>query len=165
MHRYERDAMSILLHPVSEPQRTARDASTSPTRSAMLVYRHLLGEPYFLLVSTRRNRDRLTLPGGMFEANESSLQTAIRETIEEAGVWTESHRVLGCYPHKKTSGAMYPTQTHLGRFAGYRPDHEQRELHWLNVAEVIDAGRRVRQPIRELIQHAADVLPSYTASA
>ena len=134
-------------------------------RAALVVYRHLLGQPRFLLISTRRDRTRLTLPGGKVDAGETPLQSAIRETVEECGVLTERHQPLCRYEHEKTSGKVFPTQTFLAQYAGYEAGHEERELHWLTVAELWDASRSICRPVREQIERAIDLLPMYTAAA
>lgn len=134
-------------------------------RAALVVYRHLLGQPHFLLVSTRRDAKRLTLPGGKVDKHESPLQSAIRETLEESGVLTDRHQPLGLYEHTKTNGKVYPTQTYIARYAGYQDDHESRSLHWLTVADLWDESRSIRQPVRAQIKQAADVLPAYIAAA
>jgi len=120
-------------------------------RAALVVYRRLLGQPHFLLISTRRDKTRLTLPGGKVDAHETPLASAIRETLEESGVRTDRHQPLCRYDHKKTSGKVFPTQTFLARYAGYQPGHEKRELHWLTVTELWDASRSIRRPVREQI--------------
>jgi 8-oxo-dGTP diphosphatase len=134
-------------------------------RAALVVYRHVLGEPRFLLISTRRDPSRLTLPGGKVDKHETPLASAIRETLEESGVLTDQHQPLCQYEHEKTSGKVFPTQTFLARYAGYQAGHEARELHWLTVAELWDASRTIRRPVREQIERAIDLLPSYTAAA
>lgn len=134
-------------------------------RAAMVVYRHLLGQPHFLLIGTRRQNDRLTLPGGKIDADESALETAIRETIEEAGVMTDRHLELDSYAHQKTSGRVHPTKTFLARYVGYGTGHEARELCWLTLSELTARSQTIRQPIREQIERAAEVLPTLFAAA
>jgi 8-oxo-dGTP diphosphatase len=134
-------------------------------RAALVVYRHLLGQPRFLLISTRRDKNRLTLPGGKVDAHETPLQSAIRETLEESGVLTDRHEPLGQYDHKKLSGKVFPTQTYLAHYVGYEAGHEKRDLHWLTVAELWEASRSIRRPVREQIERAIDLLPAYTAAA
>ncbi|MEO0474854.1 MAG: NUDIX domain-containing protein [Planctomycetota bacterium] len=134
-------------------------------RAALVVYRHLLGQPRFLLISTRRDRNRLTLPGGKVDKGETPMESAIRETVEECGVLTEGHQPLCRYEHEKTSGKVFPTQTFLAHYAGYEAGHEARELHWLTVAEMWDASKTIRRPVREQIERAIDLLPMYTAAA
>lgn len=134
-------------------------------RAAMVVYRHLMGQPHYLLIGTRRRNDRLTLPGGKIDTDESAIETAIRETIEEAGVFTDQHRVLDTYAHHKASGRIHPTQTFLARYAGYGHGHEARKLYWLTLAELNALPQDIRQPIRQQIERAADVLPTLFAAA
>ncbi|MFK7790602.1 MAG: NUDIX domain-containing protein [Phycisphaeraceae bacterium] len=140
------------------------EADETP-RAALVVYRQLMGQPHFLLISTRRDASRLTLPGGKVDDDEPSLQSAIRETVEEAGVLTDRHQPLGLYEHEKTSGKIYPTQTFIARYAGYESGHEQRELHWLTVAELRDSSRSIRRAVIEQIEQAAESLPAYTAAS
>lgn len=156
--------MSFFGQPILSTRPTAPQAFATP-RAALVVYRHLLGQPHFLLISTRRDANRLTLPGGKVDKYETPLQSAIRETLEESGVLTERHHPLCQYEHKKTSGKVFPTQTFLAQYAGYQPGHEKRELHWLTVAELWDASRSIRRPVREQIERAIDLLPAYTAAA
>ncbi|MEM6259742.1 MAG: NUDIX hydrolase [Planctomycetota bacterium] len=134
-------------------------------RAALLVYRHLLGRPHFLLISTRRNPDRLTLPGGKVDAHETALQSAIRETQEEAGVLTDWQEPLGTYLHQKSGGRVHHTEVFLARYAGYQLDHEPRALHWLTLNSLYEVGQSIRQPIREQIESALEVLPAFTAAA
>ena len=147
---------------IEQPNRP--EAFATP-RAALVVYRHQLGQPQFLLISTRRDPNRLTLPGGKVDSHETPLESAIRETVEECGVLTDRHQPLGQYEHEKNSGKVFPTQTFLARYAGYEAGHEDRELHWLTVAELWDASRSVRKPVREQIEQAIDALPAYTAAA
>lgn len=156
--------MSFFGQPILKTNPQPPEAFTTP-RAALVVYRHLLGQPHFLLISTRRDRHRLTLPGGKVDANETPLQSAIRETFEEAGVLTDRHQPLCQYEHEKTNGKVFPTQTFLAQYKGYQPGHENRELHWLTVAELWDASRSIRRPVREQIERAIDLLPAYTAAA
>lgn len=159
------DDMSFFVQPAISMDPSARQQAFDTPRAALVVYRHLLGQPHFLLISTRRDADRLTLPGGKVDAHETPLESAIRETFEEAGVLTDRHQPLCRYKHEKASGKVFPTQTFLARYAGYRPGHERRALHWLTVSELWDASRSIRKPIREQIERAIDLLPAYTAAA
>lgn len=147
------------------PIDTLEPQQASASRAALVVYRHLLGQPRILLISARRDRSRLTLPGGKVDSHERSLTAAVRETLEEAGVLTDLHRPLGHYEHEKTSGKVYPTKTYVARFAGYQPSHEGRELHWLTLSELSDPSLRVRPAIREQIDQAIETLPAYIAAA
>ena len=78
---------------------------------------------------------------------------------------TDRHQPLCRYEHEKTSGKVYPTQTFLARYAGYQAGHEKRDLHWLTLAELWDASRSIREPVREQIERAIDMLPAYAGAA
>eukprot|EP00752_Nemacystus_decipiens_P015212 g13545.t1 len=158
-------ASNFFRQPAIPIDRPALEQAFATPRAALVVYRHLLGQPNFLLISTRRDPKRLTLPGGKVDAHETPLESAIRETLEEAGVLTARHQPLCRYEHEKASGKVFPTQTFLAQYVGYQPGHEQRALHWLTVSELWDASRTIRQPIREQIERAIDLLPAFTAAA
>lgn len=145
----------------------AIDPTQAPacSRAALIVYRQRLGQPHFLLIDTRRKASRLTLPGGMVGRGEEPLETAIRETLEEAGVLCDRHEPLGRYPHHKSSGRVYLTQTYLARYTGYRSGHEPRGLHWLTIAELHRADLSIRKPIVQQVQLAAELLPAFIAAA
>ncbi len=148
-----------------EMARPTQRVDVAVSRAALIVYRQLMGQPHFLLISARRDANRLTLPGGMVDKNESAIQSAIRETLEESGVLTDRHQFLGLYQHQKTNGKVYPTQTFIARYAGYQANHEKRSLHWLTVAELRQASQSIRQAVREQVELAADALPAYIAAA
>ena len=159
------EIMSFFGNPNTAISTPALPQAFATPRAALGVYRHVLGQPRFLLISTRRDHSRLTLPGGKVDKHETPLESAIRETVEECGVLTEHHQPLCRYEHEKLNGKVFPTQTFLAHYAGYESGHEARELHWLTVAELWDARRTIRRPVREQIERAIDLLPMYTAAA
>lgn len=121
----------------------------------MVVYRHAGHTTQFLLISSRANPAKLTLPGGKISKHEAAFQCAIRETIEEAGVLTDQHRPLGEYLHPKANQRIYPTQTFLGRFAGQLDEYEPRSLHWLTLEELAMSRYQVRRPVRRELYRAS----------
>lgn len=143
----------------------AMPALATTPRAALVVHRQIMGQPHFLLISTKRDAGRLTLPGGKVDGDESPLQSAIRETIEEAGVLTDQHQPLGKYDHEKLSGKIYATQTFLARHAGYQSSDEKRSLHWLTVAELHAPKRLIRESIIEQIMQAVESVPAYIAAS
>ncbi|MGB0767420.1 MAG: NUDIX domain-containing protein [Phycisphaeraceae bacterium] len=145
------------------PNAVAVDRRDKP-RAALVVYRYLLGEPHFLLIGSRRDPSRLTLPGGKVARSERPMDTAIRETLEESGVLTLLPSALGQYLHRKQSGTVHPTRTYLARFAGYRADHEPRKLYWLTPSEIASAEQAVQPAIREHLARAAERLPTLIAA-
>lgn len=157
--------MSFFGLPTNLIDSPALSEADAMPRAALVVYRQLMDQPHFLLISARRDVNRLTLPGGKVDKGEPALQSAIRETVEEAGVMTDRHQPLGLYEHEKASGKTYPTQTFLARYAGYESGHEQRELHWLTVAELRDPSLSIRRPVIEQVEQAAEALSAYTAAS
>ena len=53
-----------------------------------------------LLISSKKNHQKWKLPGGGIERNESITSTAIRETLEEAGVDGRVDTYVGDYENK-----------------------------------------------------------------
>ncbi len=127
-------------------------------RAALVVYRIIHGQPHFLLVSSTRNPDKLTLPGGKVGPDESPIKTAIRETVEEAGVLTDPPHTLGRYLHHKRKRRVYPTQTFLARYARSAGDRESRNRLWLTYDELDSVALTLRKPIRKQIRLAVDLL-------
>ena len=140
-----------------------QDAETRPlrlgrARAALIVYRIVQGQPRFLLVSSARNPDKLTLPGGKIDRDESPARAAMRETAEEAGVVTNRPRDLGDYLHRKRARRYHPTQTFIAEFAGSLKEREARTRLWLSLEEIADAGLVLRKPIRKQIKQAARLI-------
>jgi len=130
-------------------------------RAAIIVYRFVEDQPQFLLVSSSANPNRLTLPGGKIGSNESAIQAAIRETVEEAGVLTHALRPIDQYLHPKRGRRLHPTQTFLAPFAGQLSTHEPRTQYWLSpegLANLKYLGLKIRSPIRKQLAIALDIL-------
>lgn len=144
---------------------TLDPTQANATRAALVVYRRLLGQPHVLLISARRDRGRLTLPGGKVDAHETALDSAVRETFEESGVLTDQHQLFGHYTHEKTNGKLFPTQTYVARFAGYEPGHERRDLHWLTLADLSDSALSIRPAVREHVERVFETLPAFIGAA
>lgn len=155
---------------IETPSDAPRAEETRPIRlgrerAALVVYRVIRGEPRFLLISSARNPDKLTLPGGKIDSDESPATAAMRETTEEAGVMTDVPVALGRYLHHKRKRRVYPTQTFLARFAGSTRDREDRTRLWLSLDELADPAYQVRKPIRKQLKRAARELSTRRVAA
>lgn len=124
-------------------------------RAALIVYRMVRGEPHFLLVSASKQPNKLTLPGGKIDPDESPTTAAARETREEAGVLTRKPAELGRYLHRKRGRRYYPTQTYLARYARSLKQYEPRTRLWLSLEELQDPKHMVRKPILKQLKRAA----------
>lgn len=127
-------------------------------RAAMIAYRWVNQQPHFLLISSRKNPQKLTLPGGKVARHESPVQAAIRECREESGVLTDAPSELGNYLHRKAGHRLHPTRTYLAPLLGQLSDREQRSVHWLSIDQVLASPFLIRRSIQSQIGLAADEL-------
>ena len=134
-------------------------------RAALVVYRLVNDEPYFLLVSAANCPDKLTLPGGKVGRGETPTQTAMRETAEEAGVLTDAPRPLGRYLHRKRKRWVYPTKTFVARYNGKLNSYEDRTRRWLTAEELADPRLNVSKQVRKQLKRAAAHLTEDRAAA
>lgn len=134
-------------------------------RSAALVYRHHKGRVAFLLVTTRKNPQRLVLPGGGIERREAPEVTAVRETREEAGVQSAVEQCIGRYLHRKTGGRELWTGVYLARFQSEHEAFEGRSVAWVAPDDLMRFNGRVCPAAARFIQHAGDMLNADDAQA
>lgn len=82
--------------------------------SVMILLYEEMGELYLILekraMTLRHQPGDICLPGGKIEPNETELEAAIRETVEELGVKREDMEVIGAMDYLATpfSVVMYP---------------------------------------------------------
>jgi|GEM_PF-2197476 len=128
-------------------------------RGSLIVYRYTGDQLCFLLVSSRRRPDRLTLPGGKTRSDEDTRQAAIRETLEESGVYTAPNvHSLDQYLHRKRGPRIHPTDTYLGYYAGRITPREPREIYWLSLEDIESSQRNIPKPIRKQLRQAAQAI-------
>lgn len=72
-------------------------------QSGVIPYRKYKGKIEILLITTRKGN--WTIPKGIIEDNLSPQESALKESVEEAGVWgIVSNHKLGSYKYKKWGG-------------------------------------------------------------
>ena len=103
-----------------------------------VVYRINGGRPEILLIRAKKTPQDWVFPKGHIEPGESSEQTAVRETREEAGV--EAKVVLNLsppliFPSGKT---IVRVRYYLLEAVGETTPQEQREKQWLSPAQAIE---------------------------
>lgn len=150
--------MTQFASPTQSTKERAQARALAKPRAAIVVYRIVDDQPQFLLISSSRNPKRLTLPGGKLDRDETSLQAAVRETREEAGVLTSPPRALSQYLHRKQSRRVHPTETFLARYVCSLAEREKRRRCWVSLDDLVDGKVRVRRAIRRQLDQAAEAL-------
>jgi len=75
-------------------------------QSAVIPFREKSGKTEILLITTRKGN--WTIPKGIIEENLSPQESALKESVEEAGVWgLVSQKKVGVYDYKKWGGICH----------------------------------------------------------
>ena len=93
-----------------------------------------------LLVSSSRTPDRWVVPGGGLEPNEDSVEAALREVMEEAGVRGQLTRALGSFEnaerkHRTTVYVLIVTEE-LEEWDDSKSIGRKRK--WFSIEEALD---------------------------
>lgn len=119
-----------------------------------LVYdngRFLLVEEYDKMSAT--DLSVLNQPAGHIEVDESLIEAAIRETLEETGWLVEVEAYLGLYINVAPNGVTYHRHCFIARPITEMPDAELDPAviaaHWLTLDEIdaVEADGRFRSPL------------------
>jgi len=107
----------------------------------------------FLIVEERVSGTLvLTQPGGHIESDEAPEETAVRETLEEAGCRIRTSGLLGVYLwiHPQTRQQflriMYSAEL-IEEGASASLDHGVVGVHWYGAGELRDRRNRLRTPV------------------
>jgi len=75
-------------------------------QSGVIPYRKHKGEIEILLITTRKGN--WTIPKGIIEDNHTPQESALKESVEEAGVWgIVKEKKVGSYDYKKWGGTCH----------------------------------------------------------
>ena len=75
-------------------------------QSAVIPFREKSGKTEILLITTRKGN--WTIPKGIIEDDLSPQESALKESVEEAGVWgLVSQKKVGTYDYKKWGGVCH----------------------------------------------------------
>jgi 8-oxo-dGTP pyrophosphatase MutT (NUDIX family) len=91
-------------------------------------------------------------PAGHLEPDESLIEAAIRETLEETRWAVSIQRFLGLYHHySKANSISYIRSCFIGKAIEENPtlslDQDIIAVHWLTIDEIKALGSRLRSPI------------------
>jgi 8-oxo-dGTP pyrophosphatase MutT (NUDIX family) len=99
------------------------------THAGGIVFRHINGETYYLIVRAKPDPNHWVIPKGHIEPGESPEAAAVREIREEAGVNSRIIDNLGAWQfncrNKQIKIILY-----LLEYLGQTCPQEEREFHW-----------------------------------
>jgi 8-oxo-dGTP pyrophosphatase MutT (NUDIX family) len=126
-----------------------------PTHAGGVVTRTTReGVAEFLLVEARDDPEQWVLPKGHVEESETHREAAIREVLEETGIWASIERTLDDVPPYMVGDVRvtvrYYLMTYLSR--GRQTDH-QRKHEWLSLPQAL--GKNLHDETRNLLTAAA----------
>lgn len=111
------------------------------------------GEQY-LMVEEKESAGKIVFnqPAGHLEPNESLLEAACREVLEETGRAFQPTGLVGIYRWPRgESGRTYLRFCFTGEVGDRQPDRQLDPdivaTHWLTYGELIDAAGRLRSPL------------------
>jgi 8-oxo-dGTP pyrophosphatase MutT (NUDIX family) len=136
------------------------DASEAPQANSLVpsVNVVVVNDAREILMIRRTDNDNWAVPGGAIDLGESVPQAAVRETLEESGIYCEITGIVGIYSDPRhvilyTSNGEVRQEFSIvltGRpLAGKpTPSNESSEVRWVPVAEVagytMDRSMRIR---------------------
>ena len=128
----------------------AAPAPSSPTHAGGVVFRLRGGKPDYLLVEATDNPAQWVLPKGHVEEGEQPRETAVREVLEETGVWAR----IVCDLRDLTwtaDGTVVTTRLFLMQAVGrgLRKDKD-RQHEWQPLCDAIARASHIET--RELLQ-------------
>jgi len=106
----------------------------------------------FLLVEEQQDGRRvLNQPAGHLEPDETLLEAACRETLEETGWQVELTAVVGIYLYKGLNGITYQRVCFAARplrqIEGFQLDADIIAPHWLTREELLSQRAHWRSPL------------------
>lgn len=109
----------------------------SPSHAGGVVFRMHRGIVQYLLVEAKDDPNQWVLPKGHVEEGEQHRETAVREVLEETGVWARIVHEL-CDVTWSVNGAAIVTRFFLMQAIGRGPWQEKDRLHeWLDLQQAI----------------------------
>lgn len=150
MNRYQKVSSKILF---THPRTTLQEDSIElpdGTKSTYLIYKDLPDSSVLLILEGKKillskeytyplNDYLIQIPGGTLESNETPLDTAKRELLEETGYTAKHYEYLGfvMQHHRRSTAKMhYFLVSELTHNHHQREPHEFIELEWFTLSKL-----------------------------
>lgn len=133
------------------PQPMARLADEHAPRAGGVVRRMRGGRAEYLLVQASDNADQLVLPKGHIEPGETPARGAVREVLEEAGVWARVTAPLGTVRYA-VDGEPIAVAFFLMAHAADGTAEEMRGATWLPLEAALASS--LHDEAKEMLQTA-----------
>lgn len=127
-----------------------RKKSLKPTHAGGIVYRVENGRRLFLMVTSSVNKYKWVLPKGRIEKEETPRATAIREVLEEAGVYAIVTREAGTVTYTKKGQSITVAYFLMEHDKQTKRSSEGRDINWVEKEVVIK--RLVNKDVAALVQ-------------
>ncbi|BBH46706.1 hypothetical protein KU43P_31830 [Pseudomonas sp. KU43P] len=98
----------------------------------------------------RKRNAKWNLPGGRVERDETPLEAAMREMVEETGLAFDELRYLTMYREDKVIHYLFEARKAYDK---PRPRNEIESCRWIKARDV--SKRRVRRPIKTILKRCA----------
>jgi ADP-ribose pyrophosphatase YjhB (NUDIX family) len=146
----------VIAHEANAEKGLCAAEHRNPSHAGGVVYsRDTDGSITFLVAEARNDPSEWILPKGHIEGDERPSQTAVREVLEETGVWA---RVAAGLPTSifDFAGKHIVVQNYLMEMQGKQRTDEDREPSWLPYAEAMarlshEESRAVLRAANELV--------------
>lgn len=132
-------------------------AKPKPSHAGGVVFRGRGGAAKYLLVEAKNDHEQWVLPKGHIEQGESPGEAAVREVLEETGVWARIVRDLRITSWS-VDGQAIETRFFLmeAKGRGLRADRDRdREKKWLSLQEAVKKVKH--EETRKLLKDADQV--------
>jgi ADP-ribose pyrophosphatase YjhB (NUDIX family) len=130
-----------------------------PTHAGGVVVKHAGDQNHYLLVRPKLNNDQWVLPKGHIEHGEGHGEAALREVKEEAGVIARLLSPLGHWNFTAQEKRVR-LKVYLMAHEESEPGHENRDVHWANANESIEAATHAET--KECLKKAHEIISEQT---
>jgi ADP-ribose pyrophosphatase YjhB (NUDIX family) len=108
--------------------------------------------PCIVLISRQRHPDCYTIPKGHIDPGEDAVTAAVRETMEEAGVYGEVGRELGVYVDDNQKSTIHGYVLLLNRMDADWHESKQRKRVVVPLQDVVSGKVKVSTPTLAMCQ-------------